>query len=185
VVIFALDVSGSMDEGQRRVAKQFFFFALQGLRRQYAKVEVAFIAHAAEAWEFEESQFFQASSSGGTVSSCAFELAGELLRGRYDAGRYNQYLFYASDGENAAEDRARSAAALRTLGETVNYAGYVETGGVATFRPRDTQLTELFREMQAQGLPVGMSALGSQDDVWRALREFFGSRQDEPARAVR
>jgi len=185
VVIFALDVSGSMDEGQRRVAKQFFFFALQGLRRQYAKVEVAFIAHAAEAWEFEESQFFQASSSGGTVSSCAFELAAELLRGRYDAGRYNQYLFYASDGENAAEDRARSASALRTLGETVNYAGYVETGGVATFRPRDTQLTELFREMQAQGLPVGMSALGSQDDVWRALREFFGSRQDEPARAVR
>jgi uncharacterized sporulation protein YeaH/YhbH (DUF444 family) len=186
VVIFALDVSGSMDEGQRRMAKQFFFFALQGLRRQYAKVEIAFIAHAAEAWEFEESQFFQASSSGGTVSSGAFELAGELLRTRYDAGRYNQYLFYASDGENAAEDRGRAGAALRSLGETVNYAGYVETGGVATFRPRETQLAELFREMQAHGLPVGMSALGSQDDVWRAIREFFGSRQsDEPARAVR
>ena len=96
-----------------------------------------------------------------------------------------QYLFYASDGENAAEDRAPAAAALRSLGESVNYAGYVETGGVATFRPRDSQLAELFREMQQQGLPVGMSALGSQDDVWRALREFFGSRQDEPARAVR
>jgi uncharacterized sporulation protein YeaH/YhbH (DUF444 family) len=184
-VIFALDVSGSMDEAQRRIAKQFFFFALQGLRRQYAKVETAFIAHAAEAWEFEESQFFQASSSGGTVSSGAFELAGELLRGRYDAGRYNQYLFYASDGENAAEDRGRAAAALRALGETLNYAGYVETGGAATFRPRETQLAELFREMQAHGLPAGMSTLGSQDDVWRAIRQFFGSRQDEPARAVR
>jgi uncharacterized sporulation protein YeaH/YhbH (DUF444 family) len=187
-VIFALDVSGSMDEGQRRIAKQFFFFALQGLRRQYAKVETAFIAHAAEAWEFEESQFFQASSSGGTVSSCAFELAGELMRGRYDAGRYNQYLFYASDGENAAEDRSRSAAALRALGETLNYAGYVETGGVATFRPRETQLAELFREMQAQGLPVGMAALGAQDDVWRAIREFFSApaqAQNERARAVR
>jgi uncharacterized sporulation protein YeaH/YhbH (DUF444 family) len=187
-VIFALDVSGSMDEGQRRIAKQFFFFALQGLRRQYAKVETAFIAHAAEAWEFEESQFFQASSSGGTVSSCAFELAGELMRSRYDAGRYNQYLFYASDGENAAEDRSRSAAALRALGETLNYAGYVETGGVATFRPRETQLAELFREMQAQGLPVGMAALGAQDDVWRAIREFFSApsqTQNERARAVR
>jgi uncharacterized sporulation protein YeaH/YhbH (DUF444 family) len=184
-VIFALDVSGSMDEGQRRIAKQFFFFALQGLRRQYAKVEVAFIAHAAEAWEFDESQFFQASSSGGTVSSCAFELAGELLRARYDAGRYNQYLFYASDGENAGEDRGRSAAALRALCETLNYAGYVETGGVSTFRPRETQLAELFRELQAQGLPVGMSALGTQDDVWRAIRAFFSSSADEPARAVR
>ena len=185
-VIFALDVSGSMDEGQRRLAKQFFFFALQGLRRQYAKVEVAFIAHAAEAWEFEEAQFFQASSSGGTVSSAAFELAGELLRSRYDAGRYNQYLFYASDGENAAEDRARAAAALRRLGETVNYAGYVETGGVATFRPRETQLAELFRELHTQGLPVGLSTLAAQDDVWRAIREFFNSLPtDERASAVR
>jgi uncharacterized sporulation protein YeaH/YhbH (DUF444 family) len=184
-VIFALDVSGSMDEGQRRIAKQFFFFALQGLRRQYAKVDTAFIAHAAEAWEFEESEFFQASSSGGTVSSGAFELAGELFRTRYDAGRYNQYLFYASDGENAAEDRGRAAAGLRSLCETVNYAGYVETGGVATFRPRETQLAELFREMQAHGLPVGMSSLGTQEDVWRAIRQFFGSRQHESASAVR
>jgi uncharacterized sporulation protein YeaH/YhbH (DUF444 family) len=184
-VVFALDVSGSMDEGQRRIAKQFFFFALQGLRRQYAKVEVAFLAHAAEAWEFDESQFFQASSSGGTVSSCAFELAGELLRTRYDAGRYNQYLFYASDGENAAEDRGRSAAALRGLCETLNYAGYVETGGVTSFRPRETQLSELFRELKAQGLPVGLSALGTQDDVWRAIREFFAPQAHEPARAVR
>src|SRR5688572_31407210 len=64
-VIFALDVSGSMDEAQRRLAKQFFFFALQGIRRQYTKVETVFLAHAAEAWEFDERQFFQASSSGG------------------------------------------------------------------------------------------------------------------------
>src|SRR5688572_4085445 len=69
VVIFALDVSGSMDEAQRRLAKQFFFFALQGIRRQYTKVETVFLAHAAQAWEFDESQFFQASSSGGTVTS--------------------------------------------------------------------------------------------------------------------
>jgi uncharacterized sporulation protein YeaH/YhbH (DUF444 family) len=94
-------------------------------------------------------------------------------------------LFYASDGENAAEDRGRSAAALRALGETLNYAGYVETGGVSTFRPRETQLAELFRELKGQGLPVGMSALGTQDDVWRAIREFFATPADEPARAVR
>src|SRR5688572_17112361 len=59
-VIFALDVSGSMDEAQRRLAKQFFFFALQGIRRQYSKVDTVFLAHAAQAWEFDESQFFQA-----------------------------------------------------------------------------------------------------------------------------
>jgi len=176
-VIFALDVSGSMDESQRRLAKTFFFFALQGIRRQYAKVETAFIAHAAEAWEFEESQFFQASSSGGTVSSSAFGLAEDVLRSRYDPGRYNVYFFYASDGENAAEDRLPAEQALARLAAQVNYAGYVETGGVATFRPRDTQLSELFAASRAQGRPVGLSRLSSQEDVWRAIREFFKQEQ--------
>jgi len=176
-VIFALDVSGSMDEAQRKLAKQFFFFALQGIRRQYAKVETVFLAHAAQAWEFEEREFFQASSSGGTVSSGVFQLALEVMRGRYDPSRTNVYFFYASDGENAAEDREPAAAALRSLAAQTNYAGYVETGGIATFRPRETQLAEMFHELRDAGLPVGMSPLGSQDDVWRAIREFFRERQ--------
>jgi uncharacterized protein len=178
-VIFALDVSGSMDEAQRRLAKQFFFFALQGIRRQYARVETAFLAHAAQAWEFEEREFFQASSSGGTVSSCVFQLGRELMRSRYDPARTNVYFFYASDGENAAEDREPAAAALKGLAELTNYAGYVETGGVASFRPRETQLAEMFHELKGAGLPVGMSPLGSQDDVWRAIREFFKERQPD------
>jgi uncharacterized sporulation protein YeaH/YhbH (DUF444 family) len=180
-VIFALDVSGSMDEAQRRLAKTFFFFALQGIRRQYTKVETAFIAHAGEAWEFEESQFFQAQSSGGTVSSGAFKLAHDILKTRYDPGRYNVYFFYASDGENAAEDRASASASLGVLARLVNYAGYVETGGVATFRPRETQLAEIFAEMRAGGLPVGTSRLGSQEDVWRAIREFFKEENQKQA----
>jgi uncharacterized protein len=172
-VLFALDVSGSMDEAQRRLAKQFFFFALQGIRRQYTKVETLFLAHAAEAWEFDESQFFQASSSGGTVSSSVAQLALDMLQKRYDPSRYNAYFFYASDGENAAEDRDAARAALGELAALVNYAGYVETGGTATFRPRETQLAEIFGELKNRGGPVGVSHLGSQDDVWRALREFF------------
>src|SRR3954447_7037337 len=172
-VIFALDVSGSMDEAQRRLAKTFFFFALQGIRRQYAKVETVFLAHAGEAWEFEESQFFDAQSSGGTVSSTAFALAREVISTRYDPGRFNVYFFYASDGENASEDRAVAADTRGVLAGQVNYAGYVETGGIATSRPRETQLAELFGELRARGLPVGTSRLGSQEDVWRAIREFF------------
>ncbi len=172
-VIFALDVSGSMDEAQRRLAKQFFFFALQGVRRQYAKVETVFLAHAAQAWEFEESQFFQASSSGGTVSSSVAQLALEIMKTRYDPGRYNVYFFYASDGENAAEDRDEARGGLTEIARQVNYTGYVETGGIATVRPRDTQLAEIFNELRAAGLPVGTSHLSSQEDVWNAIRQFF------------
>jgi uncharacterized protein len=176
-VIFALDVSGSMDDAQRRLAKQFFFFALQGIRRQYAKVETVFLAHAAEAWEFEESQFFQASSSGGTVTSSVARLALETMAARYDPSRYNTYFFYASDGENAAEDRDAARAMLGDIASQVNYVGYVETGGIATFRPRETQLAEIFAELKAGGGPVGTSHLGSQDDVWTAIREFFTEEQ--------
>jgi uncharacterized sporulation protein YeaH/YhbH (DUF444 family) len=172
-VIFALDVSGSMDEAQRRLAKQFFFFALQGIRRQYAKVETVFLAHAAQAWEFDESQFFQASSSGGTVTSSVARLALDVMQTRYDPGRYNVYFFYASDGENAAEDRDEARTTLAEIAEQVNYSGYCETGGVATFRPRDTQLAEIFTELKGAGLAVGTSHLASQDDVWGAIREFF------------
>jgi uncharacterized sporulation protein YeaH/YhbH (DUF444 family) len=172
-VIFALDVSGSMDEAQRRLAKHFFFFALQGIRRQYAKVETVFLAHAAQAWEFEESQFFEASSSGGTVTSSVARLALDVMTSRYEPSRYNVYFFYASDGENAAEDRDEARSSLGEIAGLVNYAGYLETGGVATFRPRDTQLAELFTELKSGGLPVGTSHLASQDDVWGAIREFF------------
>jgi uncharacterized sporulation protein YeaH/YhbH (DUF444 family) len=175
-VIFALDVSGSMDEAQRRLAKQFFFFALQGIRRQYARVETVFLAHAAQAWEFDESQFFQASSSGGTVSSSVARLALEVIAARYDPSRYNVYFFYASDGENAAEDRDEAAATLAGVAAAANYAGYVETGGVATFRPRDTQLTEIFAGLKARELPVGVSHLNAQEDVWRAIRAFFAEQ---------
>src|SRR3954470_376456 len=172
-VIFALDVSGSMDEAQRRLAKQFFFFALQGIRRQYAKVETVFLAHAAQAWEFDESQFFQASSSGGTVTSTVARLALDVMSSRYDPSRYNVYFFYASDGENAAEDRDEARGTLVDIAKQVNYAGYIETGGVASFRPRDTQLAEIFAEIKGTGLPVGTSHLASQDDVWNAIRQFF------------
>jgi uncharacterized sporulation protein YeaH/YhbH (DUF444 family) len=167
-----------MDEAQRKLAKHFFFFALQGIRRQYSKVETVFLAHAGEAWEFDESQFFQASSSGGTVTSSVAQLALEVMGTRYDPSRYNTYFFYASDGENAAEDREPAQALLAEIAARANYTGYVETGGLATFRPRETQLAELFAELKSGGRAVGTSRLASQDDVWAAIREFF-TQQNE------
>lgn len=178
VVILALDVSGSMQEAQRRLAKTFFFFALQGVRRQYARVETVFLAHAVDAWEFEEAQFFQVSGGGGTLASSAFRLAREQLEARFDPSRYNAYLFYASDGENAAEDRAGAAGLLAELAARMNYVGYVETDG-SRFRPRPTEMAEIFAMLQAQGLPVGAARLASLEDVWSAMRLFF--RDAQPA----
>jgi uncharacterized protein len=175
VVMFGLDVSGSMGEPERKLAKMFFFFALQGLRRQYAKVEPVFLAHSVEAWEFPEDQFFQVSGSGGTVASSLFNLATEALHARFDPSRYNAYLFYASDGENASEDQEPAAASMERLAASLNYAGYAEIG-VTGSRLRQTPLATLFTDLQARGFPAAMAAIARQDDVWRAIRTFFGEQ---------
>ncbi|MDW8468461.1 MAG: DUF444 family protein [Burkholderiales bacterium] len=177
-VIFALDVSGSMQEAERRLAKTFFFFALQGVRRRYAKVETVFLAHAVDAWEFPEAQFFQVAGGGGTIASSVFRLAREQLARRFDPARYNAYLFYASDGENAAEDRAAAAQLLAELAAEMNYVGYVETDG-ARFRPHASAMADIFAELKARGLPVGAARLASLDDVWTAIRLFFREQAAE------
>ncbi|MEG0880497.1 MAG: DUF444 family protein [Janthinobacterium sp.] len=172
VVFFVLDVSASMGQAERKLAKSFFFFALQGLRRQYARVETRFIAHTTRAWEFSEAEFFQVNGMGGTMASTAFRLSRELLQEHYAPGRYNAYLFYASDGENFSEDRAAASLALGELAALLNYMGYVETvPGVP--RSLETEMHGLFAEQERRGLPLHSSILSKSDDIWAAIRTFF------------
>jgi uncharacterized sporulation protein YeaH/YhbH (DUF444 family) len=178
-VIFAIDVSGSMGETERQLAKTFFFFALQGIRRQYAKVEVAFVAHSAEAWEFNEQQFFQTSGTGGTVSSTVFKLSKEIIKERYDPSQYNVYLFYASDGENLVDDRELASESLREVCEGLNYGGFIEIRPAYGISP-ETELAGIFARAQRENLPLGMARVTSREDVWNALRQFF---QEQQARA--
>ena len=178
VILFVIDVSASMTQLERKLAKSFFFFALQGIRRKYAKVETRFIAHTTHAWEFSESEFFQVSGIGGTIASSAFKLALELARNEYTAAQHNVYLFYASDGENFTEDRTAAAEALTELGKVLNYIGYVETlPGIP--RSLETEMHRLCNELERRGVPISSSALSSPDDVWRALRKFFTQETGE------
>src|SRR5262245_66466772 len=100
VVFFMLDVSGSMSDRDRKLAKTFFFWVVQGLRREYRSMETLFVAHTTEAWDFNEPDFFQVTGSGGTVSSTGLLKVREIMDERFNPGRDNIYLFYASDGVN-------------------------------------------------------------------------------------
>ncbi|MET0813564.1 MAG: DUF444 family protein, partial [Pseudoxanthomonas sp.] len=172
VILFVIDVSASMTQLERKLAKSFFFFALQGIRRKYAKVETRFIAHTTHAWEFSEAEFFQVTGIGGTIASSAFKLALELMRSEYNAAQHNVYMFYASDGENFTEDRTAASEALGALGGLLNYIGYVETlPGIP--RSLETEMRRLCSELERRGVPIGSSVLSNTDDVWRALRKFF------------
>ncbi len=179
VVFLAMDVSSSMTERDRRLAKSFFFWAIQGLRRQYTHMNVVFIAHTVEAWEFDEDEFFQVTGTGGTVASTAFRKVLEVMGQRYDPGRYNIYLFYASDGANFRHDRERAAESLSALAGVANYVGYVETVP-GEHEPSDSETAQLFRELQSEGRPAGLYTLSDAQSVWDAIREFF-HRQPEPA----
>jgi uncharacterized sporulation protein YeaH/YhbH (DUF444 family) len=172
VVFFALDVSMSMTAVERKLAKSFFFLALLGLRRQYNRVDVRFVAHTTEAWEFPEKDFFEVTGSGGTMASTAFRLVLDLMNEKYQAGAYNAYLFYASDGENSIDDRPAAAASLRELAERLNYLGYVETRA-GTVRFAQTDMRGLVGELASGGAPVGSHVVSDARDVLQAIRHFF------------
>ena len=180
VVLFALDVSASMTDAERKLAKTFFFFALQGIRRRYSKVETRFIAHTTHAWEFTENEFFQVTGTGGTGASTAFNLALEMVENEYHQSQYNTYLFYASDGENFTEDRIAATDALTRLLGLINYAGYVETTP-GSLRTTETEMKMICTALERSGLPIGTSVLARPDDVWKAIRKFFVQQTDQEA----
>lgn len=172
VVLFALDVSASMTDAERKLAKTFFFFVLQGIRRKYGKVETRFIAHTTQAWEFSEPDFFQVTGTGGTGASTAFELAIDMIESDYDPSQYNGYLFYASDGENFTEDRSAATAGLSRLTQLLNYVGYVETVPGSS-RMTDTEMKAICSQLEQAGAPLGSCVLNHPDDIWKAIRKFF------------
>lgn len=172
VVFFLLDVSSSMDSHCRKLAKSFFFWALQGIRRQFANIDTVFIAHTVEAWEFEEEEFFQVHGEGGTKSSTAFIKAREILEERYDLSQYNCYLFYATDGHNFSEDRGRATAAMAHLAPLMNFSGYAEVSH-HSHRRLDTEVAGIWNELARDGMPVGSYALNEDADIWPAIRAFF------------
>jgi sporulation protein YhbH len=183
VVFFVIDVSASMTQIERKLAKSFFFFALQGIRRKYSKVETRFIAHTTHAWEFSEAEFFQVSGIGGTIASSAFRLTLDIVKNELNAANSNIYLFYASDGENFTEDRAAASQSLVELAGMLNYIGYIETlPGVP--RSLETEMRRLCNDLERRGLPIGSSVLAGSDDVWRALRKFFTDQGETTSKEV-
>lgn len=182
VVLFALDVSASMTDAERKLAKTFFFFVLQGIRRKYGKVETRFIAHTTQAWEFSEADFFQVTGTGGTGASTAFELAIQMIESEYDPSQYNGYLFYASDGENFTEDRAAATTSLARLTELLNYVGYVETVPGSS-RVTDTEMRTICNQLEQSGAPLGSCVLNQPDDTWKAIRKFFLQEAAQKAEA--
>ncbi len=126
VVLCIMDVSGSMDQTRKYMARSFYFLLYQFVRLKYANVEVVFIAHTTEAKEVNENEFFHKGESGGTFISSGYEKALEIIEQRYNPQSWNIYAFHCSDGDNWTEDNKKAVELAGELCEVCNLFGYGE-----------------------------------------------------------
>jgi uncharacterized protein len=104
VMFCIMDVSGSMDQATKDIAKRFFILLYLFLQRNYEKTEIVFIRHHTSAKEVDENEFFHSRETGGTVVSSALRLMNDIIRARYSPEVWNIYGAQASDGDNWGED---------------------------------------------------------------------------------
>ncbi len=127
VMFCLMDVSGSMDEGRKDLAKRFFILLYLFLTKHYEKVELVFIRHHTQAAEVDEQNFFHATETGGTVVSSALVLMDEIQKARYPASQWNIYGAQASDGDNWHHDSSRCKELLETqILPVCRYFAYVQ-----------------------------------------------------------
>jgi uncharacterized sporulation protein YeaH/YhbH (DUF444 family) len=127
VMFCLMDVSASMGEREKDLAKRFFVLLHLFLKRRYDRIDIVFIRHTDEAREVDEETFFFSKQSGGTVVSTALEEMQRVIADRYPSNIWNIYAAQASDGDNANGDSERCAELLReSLMRLCQYYAYVE-----------------------------------------------------------
>jgi len=127
VMFCLMDVSGSMGEREKDLAKRFFVLLHLFLKRRYEKVEIVFIRHTHDAQEVDEQTFFYSRQSGGTIVSTALEKMLEIQKERYATADWNIYAAQASDGYTQSGDAKRCVELLETeLMPICQYYAYIE-----------------------------------------------------------
>jgi uncharacterized sporulation protein YeaH/YhbH (DUF444 family) len=127
VMFCVMDVSGSMNEERKDIAKRFFILLYLFLQRNYENIEVVFIRHHTTAKEVDEEEFFYSRETGGTVVSSALELMHEIIQERYPTSQWNIYAAQASDGDNWEGDSpACGEILINQIMPCLQYFAYVE-----------------------------------------------------------
>ena len=126
VMIFIMDVSGSMDSTKKYLARSFFFVLSTFIKRKYNNIAFEFISHTTVAKQVNEYEFFHKAESGGTYISSGLNLALKLIEEKYSPEVWNIYPVYASDGDNWSEDNERAIESVKKLCEVSNMFGYAE-----------------------------------------------------------
>lgn len=173
VMFCLMDVSGSMDEAKKQMAKRFFMLLYLFLNRNYEHIEVVFIRHHTLAEEVDEDTFFHARETGGTIVSTALELMRDIIAQRYATSAWNIYGAQASDGDNWNDDSPLCRELLaEAILPKVQYFAYIEIS--------DSEPQNLWREYEELAAShaghFAMQRIAAASDIYPVFRELFRRR---------
>jgi hypothetical protein len=178
VVIAMMDISGSMGEFEKYIARSFYFWMVRFLRTKYNNVQIVFISHHTEAKEVTEEEFFHKGESGGTQVSSAYELALQIIQERYNPNDWNIYPFHFSDGDNLPWDNDRCVQLVHKLMDLCNIFGYGEIRE-GHYRSPSTLMSAYNKITDKKFTAVTIS---DKKEVYPALRKFFAQRDTVSSR---
>jgi uncharacterized protein len=173
VMFCIMDVSGSMSQATKDMAKRFFLLLYLFLNRNYEKIEVVFIRHHTSAKEVDEQEFFYSRETGGTIVSSALKLMNEIITARYPSDEWNIYGAQASDGDNWSDDSPLCQQILsEQLIPALQYFSYIE------ITPRQHQALWLaYEEVQAKHPDhFAMQQIIEASDIYPVFRELFARK---------
>ena len=168
VMFCLMDVSGSMDESRKDLAKRFFILLYLFLTRHYEKIDIVFIRHHTQAQEVDEQNFFHSTETGGTVVSSALELMNDIARARYPRSEWNIYGAQASDGDNWHHDsgRCRSLLADQLL-PLCRYYAYLQVA------EEEQNLWDEYAQLAAEVSHFAMRKVTEAAQIYPVFRELF------------
>ena len=155
VMFCLMDVSGSMTEHMKDLAKRFYVLLYIFLKRRYKNVDVVFVRHTHQAQEVDEDTFFNSPETGGTVVSTALEVMQSVVAERYSPNSWNIYAAQASDGDNTASDNEKTASLLV---DTILPVCQVPTPILRSVAIPSTSRPASSAEIRISGRPIPRSA---------------------------
>jgi uncharacterized sporulation protein YeaH/YhbH (DUF444 family) len=182
VMFCLMDVSGSMTESMKDLAKRFFMLLYLFLERRYRHVELVFIRHTHEAKEVDEQTFFYSTETGGTVVSTALEQMRQIVQARYSPADWNIYAAQASDGDNTAGDNERTSNLLaHAILPVCQYFAYLEVGEHDDRFGRETALWRTYKLIAEADDALAMRRVRSRSDIYPVFRELFSRSRSAAA----
>lgn len=183
VMFCLMDVSGSMTEHMKDLAKRFFMLLHIFLVRRYKQVELVFIRHTDKAKEVDEETFFRGRETGGTLVSSALEEMIRVVAARYDPADWNIYAAQASDGDNMLADSEKTAALLAEgILPACQYFAYLEVSEPEShplgFTPNGTTtLWRTYDGVRKSGAAFAMRRVARREDIYTVFRQLFQKRE--------